>query len=69
MIYIQSFINIDAGFQAILRVYLRNLGGCNVGITDLIDCFVQQDVHTKFHEDWYRRSSNIKVLPQKSERL
>jgi hypothetical protein len=26
-------------------------------------------LHTKFHEDWYRRSSNIKVLPQKFERL
>jgi hypothetical protein len=24
---------------------------------------------TKFHGDWYRRSSNIKVLPQKFERL
>jgi hypothetical protein len=21
-------------------------------------------IHTKFHEDWYRCSSNIKVLPQ-----
>jgi hypothetical protein len=21
-------------------------------------------IHTKFQEDWYRRSSNIKVLPQ-----
>jgi hypothetical protein len=27
------------------------------------------DVHTKFQEDWYRRSSNITVLPQQFERL
>jgi hypothetical protein len=25
-------------------------------------------IHTKFHEDWYRRSSNIKVISQKCER-
>jgi hypothetical protein len=24
-------------------------------------------VLTKFHEDWYRHSSNIKVLPQRFE--
>jgi hypothetical protein len=33
------------------------------------DGFTPNHIHTKFHEDWYRRSSNIKVLPQKSERL
>jgi hypothetical protein len=27
------------------------------------------DIRTKFHKDWYRRSSSIKVLPQKFERL
>jgi hypothetical protein len=25
------------------------------------------DIHTKFHKDWYRHSSNIMVLPQKYE--
>jgi hypothetical protein len=27
------------------------------------------DIHTKFHVDWYRRSSSIKVLPQQFEGL
>jgi hypothetical protein len=27
------------------------------------------DLHTKVHEDWHRRSSNIKVLPQQFECL
>jgi hypothetical protein len=31
--------------------------------------FMRYDILTKFHEDWYRRSSNIKDLPQKFERL
>jgi hypothetical protein len=31
--------------------------------------FTWHDVHAKFHEDWYRHSSNIKVLSQQSERL
>jgi hypothetical protein len=26
-------------------------------------------IHTKFHEDWYRRSNNIKVLPPTFEML
>jgi hypothetical protein len=34
MIYIQRFMKIGTGVQAILRFYLRNLRGCNVGITD-----------------------------------
>jgi hypothetical protein len=34
MIHIPSFMNIDAGVQAILKFSLRNLRGCNVGITD-----------------------------------
>jgi hypothetical protein len=33
------------------------------------ELFLPHPVCTKFHEDWYRRSSNIKVLPQKCERL
>jgi hypothetical protein len=27
-------MKIDAGVEAVLRYYLRNLRGCNVGITD-----------------------------------
>jgi hypothetical protein len=34
MIYVPSFMKIDAGIQAILRFSFRNLRGCNVGITD-----------------------------------
>jgi hypothetical protein len=34
MTYLPSFIKIGSGIQAILRVCLRNLKGCNVGITD-----------------------------------
>jgi uncharacterized protein YraI len=34
MIYLPSFLKIDTGVQAILRLCLRNLKGCNVGITD-----------------------------------
>jgi hypothetical protein len=34
-----------------------------------LDGFMLHDILTKFHEDCYRRSSNIKVLPLKFERL
>jgi hypothetical protein len=34
MIYLISFTKIGTGIQAILRFCLRNLRGCNVGITD-----------------------------------
>jgi hypothetical protein len=34
MIYLPSFMKIATGLQAILRFWLRNLKGCNVGITD-----------------------------------
>jgi hypothetical protein len=34
MVYIPSFIKIDVGVQAILRFSLRNLSGCDAGITD-----------------------------------
>jgi hypothetical protein len=33
MIYIPSFMKMGRGIQAILRIYLRNLGGCDVGTT------------------------------------
>jgi hypothetical protein len=34
MIYLQSFVKVGTGVQAILRFCLRNLRGCDVGITD-----------------------------------
>jgi uncharacterized protein YraI len=34
MIYFPSFTKTGTGVQAILRFCLRNLRGCNVGITD-----------------------------------
>jgi hypothetical protein len=34
MIYIPGFMNIGTGIEEILRYCLRNLRGCNVGITD-----------------------------------
>jgi hypothetical protein len=37
MTYIPRFMKIVTGVQAILKVFLRNLRGCNVGITDWKD--------------------------------
>jgi hypothetical protein len=34
LIYTPSFMKIDADVQTILRFRLRNLKGCNVGVTD-----------------------------------
>jgi hypothetical protein len=34
MIYTQNFMKIGADDQTILRGCLRNLKGCNVGVTD-----------------------------------
>jgi hypothetical protein len=34
MIYIPSFMKVDKGVEVILRFCLRNLRGCNAGITD-----------------------------------
>jgi hypothetical protein len=34
MMYLLGFMKIGVGIQAILGVCLRNLRGCNVGITD-----------------------------------
>jgi hypothetical protein len=34
MIHVPSFMKIDTGVQAMLKLYLRNIRGCNVGITD-----------------------------------
>jgi hypothetical protein len=33
LMYMPSFIKIGTGLQAILRFSLRNLRGCNVGVT------------------------------------
>jgi hypothetical protein len=35
MIFLRSFLKIDAGVQLILRFCLSNLNGCNIGITDV----------------------------------
>jgi hypothetical protein len=35
MIYIPSFVKIGEDVQAILKFSLRNLRGCNVGISDV----------------------------------
>jgi hypothetical protein len=35
MIFLPSFMKIVTGFEAILRFYLSNLNGCNVGGSDL----------------------------------
>jgi hypothetical protein len=40
MIYLSSFMTIATGVQAILRFCLRNLRGCNVGITDGTDFLI-----------------------------
>jgi hypothetical protein len=37
MIHVSSFMKIGTGVQAILRGFLRNLRGCNVGITNRRD--------------------------------
>jgi hypothetical protein len=34
MISVPSLINIDTGLQAIIRLFFRNLRGCNIGIND-----------------------------------
>jgi hypothetical protein len=37
MIYISSYMKIGTGVRAILRSFLSNFRGCNVGITDARD--------------------------------
>jgi hypothetical protein len=61
IIYTPSFMKIGTGVQAILRFDLRNLRGCNYGITDgwdlrtasLLRCPV---IHTTFHKDCFSNS-------------
>jgi hypothetical protein len=37
VIFLPIFMNIDTDVQAISRLRLRNLRGCNLGITDEMD--------------------------------
>jgi hypothetical protein len=76
MIYIPNFMKIGTGFQAILRLYFRNLRGSILvllmgGYCDVHGwgIFTWHDNLIKFHEEWYRCSSNIKVSPEKYEGL
>jgi hypothetical protein len=69
-------MKIGTGIQAMLRLCLRNLRGFNVGISDGKDLRYTpfRYLHVarysyQFHEDLYRRSSNVKVMFQKFERL
>jgi hypothetical protein len=75
-VYITRFMKIVTGVQAILRLCPRNLGGCNVGITDgsnyeirRSDDFMWYDILTKFHEDWHRDLINVEVISEKLGRL
>jgi hypothetical protein len=63
MICIPSFMKIGTGVQEILRFCLRNLRGCNAGISDGGDFLTNHldglkwcDISTKFHKDWFRQS-------------
>jgi hypothetical protein len=49
--HIPSFTKIDKGVQAILRFCLRNLRGCNVGITDGRD--LRSTAFRWLHMAWY----------------
>jgi hypothetical protein len=40
---------------------------CSLASVDVRDLWSKHDIHTKFHGDWYRCSSNIKVWPQQFE--
>jgi hypothetical protein len=39
MIFSPSFMKIGTGVQAVLRFCLRNLKGCNVGISDVEEIY------------------------------
>jgi hypothetical protein len=69
MIHIPSSMKVGTGIQAILRFYLSNLRGCNVGITDgrhlqsaPLRWAKGHDVYSKFHGYRSRHSGNIKVI-------
>jgi hypothetical protein len=61
-------MKIGTGVQAILKFYLSNLGCCNVRITDWRDLrsircdgLWWHDIPTKFHQNWFRHSSNYVI--------
>jgi hypothetical protein len=65
---LDGFTKIGTGVQAILRCCLRNLRGCNVGITDGRDLWIMPlrwaqvpwYIRTKFHKDWFRHSKVVR---------
>jgi hypothetical protein len=57
ILYLPVFIKIGAGVEAVLRFCLRNVRGCNGGITDGLGC---HDIHAKFHKDWFRHSKVVR---------
>jgi hypothetical protein len=70
-----SFMKNGSGVQTILKLHFNSLNGCNNGISDIrglrigLIWKVANDEHRDFHGNWYRRSSNFKVLLRKLERL
>jgi hypothetical protein len=65
-------MKIGTGVQAILKFCLRNLRGCNVGITDEKGgCSTQlkwlrwHGIYNNIHDDRFRHSSNIKVITER----
>jgi hypothetical protein len=60
---IPTFAKTGTCVQAMLRFFLRNLKGCDVGIADGRDILITPlrwpqvpDIRTKFHRDWLRYS-------------
>jgi hypothetical protein len=61
MMYKPSYMKTSGGVQTIAKFCLRNLKGCNVGITDGRDLLIMplrwfrcHNIRTKFHKDWVR---------------
>jgi hypothetical protein len=68
MMYILSFMMSGTGARSILRFYLKNLRGCNIGITD------GRDYEVRHFKDISGQSISsgievLRLLPQQSERL
>jgi hypothetical protein len=57
--YIPSFIKIGTGIQAILRFSLKNLRGCNVGITDGRNLWITPLRWA--HVSWYTNQAVINI--------
>jgi hypothetical protein len=58
-VYISTFMKIGTGVQAILRFSLRNLRGCNVGITDGRD--IRITPLRWAHVPWYTYQAAINI--------